>query len=336
MDQRNRTRFRTVSTLAVMACGLSLCALPNLTYAQRTIIEEEPAATERAREAERAREREAARARAAERERDIERAKRDNAVYDRRDYYKRPGEMYVAGFGGYTFAGTGFTNIDNSNVPGVPNTNSINHTDSAIYGIKIGYFLPNRLNWLGFEVEGFNTNPHLKESAGLGTPGLNNAVGSHLRVTTVAFNAIIRGKWMCDRRDRRDWDARRAARDPRDPAYRDPRDPGRVTDPGNDYGNDYGERRSEFCRLQPYVGAGVGIFFAETSINGGPSSTDNGVVGFNGLGGLRYYFTEHVAAFAEYKYQRASFNFDNAGQSGRTLNGDYSANSVVGGLSLHF
>jgi hypothetical protein len=298
-----------------------------MSYAQRTIIEEEPAATERAREAERAREREAARARAAERERDVERAKRDNYP-DRRDYYhKRPGETYVAGFGGYTF-GHSFSNIEPT--PGTPATNSIGLQNSAVYGIKIGYFLPDRWNWLGFEVEGFNTNPHLKQSAALGTPGLNNAVGSHLRVTTVAFNVIARKKLMCDRRhDRRDWDARRTARDPRDP--RDPAD----RDYGRDYGNDPGDTRSDFCRLQPYAGVGLGLFFAEAS-NNGTSSSDNAVPGFNGLAGLRYYFTEHVAMFAEYKYNRATFNFDNAGQTGRTLNGDYSVSNVVGGLSLHF
>ena len=34
---------------------------------------------------------------------------------------------------------------------------------SGVYGIKIGYFLPDRLQWLGVEVEALNTTPHLKE-----------------------------------------------------------------------------------------------------------------------------------------------------------------------------
>ena len=36
--------------------------------------------------------------------------------------------------------------------------------DSGIYGLKIGHFLPDRLNWLGFEIEGFNTSPNIKQS----------------------------------------------------------------------------------------------------------------------------------------------------------------------------
>jgi opacity protein-like surface antigen len=112
----------------------------------------------------------------------------------------------------------------------------------------------------------------------------------------------------------RDSDARRSSADPayRDPAYRD----------------------DDFCRLQPYVGAGVGIFFARAS--NGTSSSDNGVPGLNALAGVRYFFTEHVALFGEYKYNRATFEFENIGGSGAGLKGDYSVSHIVGGLSFHF
>ena len=29
--------------------------------------------------------------------------------------------------------------------------------NSGVYGAKVGYFMPRRLNWLGLEMEGFNT-----------------------------------------------------------------------------------------------------------------------------------------------------------------------------------
>ena len=76
-----------------------------------------------------------------------------------------------------------------------------------------------------------------------------------------------------------------------------------------------------FCPLQPYVGAGLGLFFAHTNgIGGANSSSDNAVPGFNGLAGVRYFFSEHVAMFGEYKYNRATFNFD-IGQRSRWIAG---------------
>ena len=51
------------------------------------------------------------------------------------------------------------------------------------------------------------------------------------------------------------------------------------------------------------------------------------------------FFTEHVALFGEYKYNRATFNFDKSvqpdGPAGG-LRGDYSVHNIVGGLSFHF
>lgn len=178
--------------------------------------------------------------------------------------------------------------------------------NSGVYGAKVGYFLPDRLNWLGFEVEGFNTTPHFKESniGGIALPG------SNLRVTTLAFNAIARAKLMGER-DYEDDDRGRAPRRVRDTDYRD-----------------------DFCRLQPYIGAGLGVFFARAS-SGGTSASDNEVPGFNGLAGVRYYLTRGVALFGEYKYNRANFDFDNIGGTGAGLSGTYSVSHVVGGLSFH-
>ena len=43
-------------------------------------------------------------------------------------------------------------------------------SDSAVYGVKIGYFHPGRLNWLGLELEGFNSNPHINKVVGCLVP----------------------------------------------------------------------------------------------------------------------------------------------------------------------
>src|SRR6185437_8644616 len=93
---------------------------------------------------------------------------------------RRPeGEFYVAGFGGFTL-GHSFGNVEGRGTLATQNIDSFDLANSVIYGMKAGYFLPGRLNWLGFEVEGFNTTPHLEQNA--------NFPGSYLRVTTLAFN----------------------------------------------------------------------------------------------------------------------------------------------------
>ena len=250
---------------------------------------------------------EAERAEAAQQARQSERASAAEAErVDRPDYrYHRPGELYVAGFGGYTF-GHSFNNAQGSGAFSGLAAPGIDLKNSGIYGAKIGYFFPDRLNWLGVEVEGFNTSPNFKQSS-IGP-------GASLRVTTVAFNLIARGKYAC--RPSTNDSARRTTTETR-------------TD-------QYGHREDTFCPLQPYVGAGLGVFFAHTNGPGGTTSdSDNAVPGFNGLAGIRYFFTEHVALFAEYKYNRASFNFDNLG-GGTALRGDYSVSNIVGGLSFHF
>jgi opacity protein-like surface antigen len=227
--------------------------------------------------------------------------RRDMRHVHRRYKEDRPGEFYVAGFGGYTI-GHGFDNVEvagpfGSNI----NTGDRDLKDSGVYGLKLGYFLPQRLDWLGFEVEGFNTTPHIKQS--------DIDAGHHLRVTTLAFNAIARFKTMCEQHDQHG--TRRAS-------------------------DESVYRYHEFCRLQPYAGVGLGVFFAHVS-DATRSASDNAVPGLNVLAGLRFFMTERVALFGEYKYNRATLEFDNVGVGGILgAQGDYSASHIVGGLSLHF
>ncbi len=212
----------------------------------------------------------------------------------------RPSETYVAGFGGYTFGGK----LNNVEGPGLLPGGTVGDrdlADSAVYGGKVGHFFRDRMNWLGVEMEAFNTTPHLEQQAG--TPG------AHLRVTTLAFNVIGRLKFACETK----------------PLRTETR-----TEAEKRYETHY-ER--EFCRLQPYGGVGLGVFFANLS-NNGTSASDNGVPGLNALAGLRYYFNERVALFGEYKYNRATFDLTNGPLGG--LKGDYQANHLVGGLSFHF
>ena len=254
-----------------------------------------------------------------------ERMKEAQALYAppafvRREEHHRPHETYIGGFGGYTFGGSSFTNAQ---VAGAP-SNGFILNDSGMYGLKIGHFLPDGFNWLGFEVEGFNTSPNIKQSAN--GPGGTTLPGASLRVTTLAFNAIIRGKFACG--PSRTEPSRRTTTESHKTTTETQREV-------------YAHEEDMFCPLQPYVGAGIGVFFAHTNgFGGGNSSSDNAVPGFNGLAGVRYFLTEHVALFGEYKYNRATFNFDNVGAAGPGaaggLRGDYSVHNIVGGLSFHF
>jgi opacity protein-like surface antigen len=88
--------------------------------------------------------------------------------------------------------------------------------------------------------------------------------------------------------------------------------------------------------FQPYAGVGLGLFFADLH-DGGGSSSDNAVPGLNALAGARFFVTKNVALFGEYKYNRASFSFEDlSGVSGVGLKGDYSVNHFAAGVSFHF
>jgi hypothetical protein len=77
------------------------------------------------------------------------------------------------------------------------------------------------------------------------------------------------------------------------------------------------------------------VFFARASDATG-SASDNAVPGLNVLAGVRYFVTERVALFGEYKYNWATFELDNVAATAAGLKEDYSASHIVGGLSLHF
>ena len=96
---------------------------------------------------------------------------------------RREGEVYVAGFGGFTW-GHELASVEGTGSLKGQRFGTLDLADSGVYGAKIGYFHPGRLNWLGVEVEGFNTTPNIEQGSGL--------PGSHLRVTTLAFNLIAR------------------------------------------------------------------------------------------------------------------------------------------------
>jgi hypothetical protein len=224
---------------------------------------------------------------------------------------RRVGELYVAGFGGFTW-GHQLGGVDGTGSAKGQDYGSQDLANSVVYGGKVGYFHPGRLNWLGLEAEAFNTTPNIEQGDGL--------PGTHLRVTTLAFNVIARTKLGCRNRD----DVRRDGTVHRD---------GTVYDRDSDRWSPLDENLR--CPLQLYAGAGPGIFFAETSNQFG-RSTDNGRVGLNALAGAKYFMNRNIAVFAEYKFNYAHFNFVEAQGSTAGFKGDYTASHVIGGLAWHW
>jgi len=266
-----------------------------------------------------------------------ERVPQDRVVMKERVVERRhEGELYVAGFGGYTL-GHSFTNLDGTGTLKGTGVESLDLANSAVYGMKVGYFLPtHRMNWLGFELEGFSTSPHLEQQNGFSD-------GSNLRVTTVAMNVIARKRLGCHDRDRHDRtrhattydkDGRHYDKDDKDGRHYD-------KDGRHYYEDDWSpEDENARCPLQIYAGAGPAIFFAQTS-NRFASSSENGEVGVNALAGVKYFVHRKMSIFGEYKFNYAGFDFNeygspaSAGGSGG-ITGNYKASHFVGGLAVHF
>lgn len=211
---------------------------------------------------------------------------------------ERPTEGYIAGFGGYTFGGK----FDTSGIGTASGVNFGNRdlAASGVYGAKAGGFFPDQLSWFGVEIEAFNTTPNVKQAGA--------APGSDMRVTTLAVNAIFRVQLSCTTTTERTEQVTRRV----EIRY---------------------ER--EFCRLQPYAGVGLGINWVDLS-NSNFTAHDNFVPGLNVLGGVRYYLTEKIGLFTEYKYNRATFDFVSAGATLTGFQGVYSINHLVAGFSYHY
>ena len=108
---------------------------------------------------------------------------------------KAQAELYVGGELGYAIPNK-FKSVTGGGSLSGENASDLALKQSLMYGARVGYFLPD--SWLGFEVEAFSTNPHVKQQDITFTgavPGtLTGVPGGHVRVTTVALNVVARAK----------------------------------------------------------------------------------------------------------------------------------------------
>jgi opacity protein-like surface antigen len=98
--------------------------------------------------------------------------------------------------------------------------------------------------------------------------------------------------------------------------------------------------RYQLGNIEPYAGVGPAILFsnlsASASVPGGSGTASASSVdlGFITKAGVRYKVTQHIAAFAEWKYTQASMGFSAPGVG--TISGDYSSQMAVVGVGYHF
>jgi opacity protein-like surface antigen len=88
-------------------------------------------------------------------------------------------------------------------------------------------------------------------------------------------------------------------------------------------------------RLQPYAGAGLGIFFARFKDGETGESQSSTKPGLNILGGLRYKVTDHIGIFGEYKFNYVHLSFDPT-PSLLGFNSDFTSHNFVFGVGYHF
>lgn len=173
--------------------------------------------------------------------------------------------------------------------------------NSPMFGARVGYYFTNfNFPWAGVEIEAFTTQPNIKQQT---LPYSQNIVSNRSVIilpqqpeTTQVYSTVSFG----EARLRVTTLAANAVI----------RYPGKL--------------------LQPYAGVGVGVFYFQGST---PFHGTDLQPGLNTFGGLKFFITEKISLFGEYKYNRATISrLDDV----YGLKGNYSISHIAGGVAYHF
>jgi opacity protein-like surface antigen len=85
-------------------------------------------------------------------------------------------------------------------------------------------------------------------------------------------------------------------------------------------------------RFRPFVGGGLGVFFA----NADGVASANWAPGAVGFAGLNILLIEHISMSLEYRYHYANLRFDNILGPGLGFEATYTSNTLNLGLNYHF
>lgn len=172
---------------------------------------------------------------------------------------------------------------------------------SPMFGAKVGYFFNDfKLPWLGLELEAFTTEPNIRSQSFNTSHLINKCKVSIVPPCVQSMSITNLTETIGEARLRVNTVAANVI------------------------------ARYRTGRFQPYAGLGLGLFHFSAS---GSVEGSQITAGLNALAGMRWFLTEHVTVFSEYKYNRATVNF---GDDFYGLNGDYAITHLAVGFGFHF
>lgn len=219
-------------------------------------------------------------------------------------------EAYIGGQVGTSIFGNSFKDVGLTDLSPPGSTlsppGSISDRElsrSILGGGKIGYYFKN-VRWFGIETEVFYATPHIKQQL----TTITIQPGTIVQGTGPVAGGTTTGTLSGDHFRVLTWA-------PINLMFRYPK-----------------------YRIQPYIGVGPGIFFSRvhTTVAGFEGTQSSTKIGLNAKAGLEYFITRHLSAFAEWKYNWTSFNFEANNNGGFGFRADYQVHFAAGGLSYHF
>lgn len=231
-------------------------------------------------------------------------------------------EWYAGGYGGISLAGS-LSNVDmprlgdrraaadfGSPPPSVVlgeflishfRSSDLFLKQSPMFGAKVGYFFNDfKLPWLGMELEAFTTEPNIKSQSFNTSHFISKCKVLIVPPCVQSTSTTNLTETIGEARLRVNTVAANVI------------------------------ARYRSGRFQPYAGLGLGLFHFSAS---GSVEGSQITAGLNALAGMRWFLTENIAVFSEYKYNRATVNF---GDDFYGLKGDYAVTHLAVGFGFHF
>ncbi len=211
-------------------------------------------------------------------------------------------EAYIGGQIGTTIGGNKLSSVALTDFSPNGSMSDRSLATSPLIGFKLGYYFP-QARWFGLETEAYHTTPHIKQQSTTISIPSNAVLRDFGPVTGGTTSAVTSGDhfrvitWV----------------------------------PVNFMFRYYK------TRLQPYFGFGPGIFMAhiKTTAAGFEGTQNSTKLGLNAKLGGEYFFTKHLTAFTELKYNYTSFDFAFKDRS-FGFKATYNPILLAFGVSYHF
>ena len=212
-------------------------------------------------------------------------------------------EAYIGGQIGTQLAGNSLTDVELTDFSPTGSMSDRELSRSVLGGGKLGYYFP-KARWFGIETEFFYTTPNIEQQNTRITIQPGAVLSGFGPVVGGTTESVLSGDYF-----------RVLTWVPVNLMF-----------------------RYHKTRLQPYVGFGPGVFFArvKTTVTGFEGTQNSTSVGFNAKAGAEYFFTRRLSAFAEWKYNMTSFNFEANDNGAFGFRADYSVHFIALGLSVHY